>query len=180
MKEYYRVQANINLDAIYDNFLHAKQLLKPETKLMAIIKADAYGHGAIEVAHTIDELADAYGVAILEEGVELRKAGITKPMLILGYTARPQYSAMIDYEIDTAVFTLEMAEELSEIAVKKEKTAGTAKSKYPSASRNRGYNRIFTQDCFKRGGLFQYQAQQYFGNVRGEPVGKNLLILITI
>ena len=124
MKEYYRVQANINLDAIYDNFLHAKQLLKTETKLMAIIKADAYGHGAVEVAHTIDELADAYGVAILEEGVELRKAGITKPMLILGYTARPQYSAMIDYEIDTAVFTLEMAEELSEIAVKKEKTAG--------------------------------------------------------
>lgn len=123
MKEYYRVQANINLDAVYNNFLHAKQLLKPETKLMAIIKADAYGHGAVEVAHTIGELADAYGVAILEEGIELRKAGITKPVLILGYTAKQQYSAMIDYGIDTAVFTLKMAEEMSEIAVKKGKTA---------------------------------------------------------
>ena len=124
MKEYYRVQANVNLDAVYDNFLHAKQLLKPETMIMAVIKADAYGHGAVEVAHTIDALADAYGVAILEEGIELRKAGITKPVLILGYTVKQQYSAMIDYGIDTAVFTLEMAEEMSEIAVKKGKTAG--------------------------------------------------------
>ena len=57
MKEYYRVQANINLDAVYDNFLHAKQLLKPETKLMAIIKADAYGHGAVEVLH-LDEVIE--------------------------------------------------------------------------------------------------------------------------
>ena len=62
MREYYRVQANINLDAIYENFLHAKQLLKQDTKLMAVIKADAYGHGAVEVAHTIDNLADQSAV----------------------------------------------------------------------------------------------------------------------
>ena len=123
IRKYYRVQANINLDAIYENVVNAKKLLKPDTKFMAIIKADGYGHGAVPLAETIDELVDAYGIAILEEGVELRKAGFTKPMLILGYTAPEQYRTMIEYEIATAVFTPEMAEEISKCAVKLNKTA---------------------------------------------------------
>ena len=73
MKEYYRVYADIDLDAIYENVKNAKALLKKDTKMMAIVKADGYGHGAVEVARQIDELVDAYGVAILEEGIELRK-----------------------------------------------------------------------------------------------------------
>lgn len=124
MKKYYRVQANINLDAVYQNVKQAKKLLKPGTKLMAVIKADGYGHGAVEVAETIDELADAYGVAILEEGIELRRAGITKPILILGFTPQPQYEAMIDYDIEAAVFQPDMAEKLSQAAVSKGKSAG--------------------------------------------------------
>ena len=124
MRKYYRVQANINLDAIYHNVEQAKKLLKPETKLMAVIKADGYGHGAVEIAETIDSLADAYGVAILEEGIELRKAGITKPILILGFTPQPQYGAMIDYDIMTAVFQADMAEKISQAAVSRGKTAG--------------------------------------------------------
>lgn len=123
MREYYRVQANINLDAIYQNVVNAKKLLKPETKFMAVVKADGYGHGAVEIAKTIDEQTDAYGVAILEEGIELRKAGITKPILILGFTPEPQYSAMIDYDIATAVFQYDMAENISKIAVSKGKKA---------------------------------------------------------
>lgn len=123
MRKYYRVQANINLDAIYENIKNAKKLLLPETKLMAIVKADGYGHGAVEVAKTIDDLADAYGVAILEEGIELRKAGITKPILILGFTSQPQYEAMLEYDIATAVFQKEMAEKMSEIALAKGKKA---------------------------------------------------------
>lgn len=123
MREYYRVQANINLDAIYQNVMNAKQLLKPETKFMAVIKADGYGHGAVEIAKTIDGQTDAYGVAILEEGIELRKAGITKPILILGFTPEPQYSAMIDYNITTAVFQYDMAAKMSETAVLKGKKA---------------------------------------------------------
>ena len=59
MRKYYRVHANIDLDAIYKNVSNAKALLKPGTKLMAIIKADAYGHGAKQVAETIDPIADA-------------------------------------------------------------------------------------------------------------------------
>lgn len=123
MRKYYRVQANINLDAIYDNFYRARQLLRPQTKLMAIVKADAYGHGAVEVAQTIDELADAYGVAILEEGIELRKAGIQKPILILGFTTQEQYDAMIRFDIATAVFQLDMAQKLSVAAMSAGKKA---------------------------------------------------------
>lgn len=123
MKEYYRVQANINLDAIYGNVDRAKQLTGPETKMMAVVKADAYGHGAVPVAETLDSLVDAYGVAILEEGVELRQAGITKPVLILGYTPKPLYEPMIRYDIAAAVFTWEMACEISETACRMGKKA---------------------------------------------------------
>lgn len=123
MKEYYRVQANINLDAIHDNVKAAKSLTKKGTKLMAIIKADAYGHGAVRVAETLDDIADAYGVAILEEGIELRQAGVTKPILILGYTPAPLYEAMINYDITTAVFKYDMAKKISDTAVKLGKKA---------------------------------------------------------
>lgn len=123
MKEYYRVYADIDLDAIYENVKNAKALLKKDTKMMAIVKADGYGHGAVEVAREIDELVDAYGVAILEEGIELRKAGFTKPILILGYTPKPLYPAMIRYDIATAVFTMEMAKEISDTAVAMHKNA---------------------------------------------------------
>ena len=123
MKECYRVYADIDLDAIYENVKNAKALLKKDTKMMAIVKADGYGHGAVEVARQIDELVDAYGVAILEEGIELRKAGFTKPILILGYTPKPLYPAMIRYNIATAVFTMEMAKEISDTAVAMHKNA---------------------------------------------------------
>lgn len=123
MKKYYRVQANINLDAIYENVKNAKALLNDDTKMMAIIKADGYGHGAVEIAKEIDELVDAYGVAIVEEGIELRKAGFTKPILILGYTPIELYEAMITYDIATAVFITKMAKELSDTAIRIKKDA---------------------------------------------------------
>ncbi len=116
MKSYFRTQANINLDAIYQNVENAKKLLKPDTGMMAVIKADGYGHGAVEIADTIDGLVDAYGVAILEEGIELRRAGVGKPILILGYTPPQQYEELIANDISAAVFTLEMARELSAAA----------------------------------------------------------------
>lgn len=123
IKKYYRVQAEINLDAIYQNVLNARKLLKPGTKLMAVVKADGYGHGAVEVAETVDSIADAYGVAILEEGIELRQAGFTKPVLILGFTPAPQYEAMINYNITTTVFQYNMALKMSLVAEKLGKKA---------------------------------------------------------
>ena len=139
IKEYYRVQANIDLDAIYQNVANAKKLLKPGTKMMAIVKADGYGHGAIETASAIDSIVDAYGVAILEEGIELRQAGFTKD--ILGFTPAPLYEAMINYNIATAVFQLDMAQKISETAVKLGKKA------HIHIALDTGMNRIgFKQD----------------------------------
>ena len=123
MKEYYRVQANINLDAICNNIKNAKKNLKEGTKIMAIIKADAYGHGAVPVAKALNELVAAYGIAIIEEGVELRNAGVKKPILILGYTPAQQLDLLVKYDITAAVFCYEMAKKLSNEANKQGKKA---------------------------------------------------------
>ena len=75
--------ASINLSAIKENYLYAKSLA-PSSKAIAIIKADAYGHGAIKVAKELNEVADAYGVACIEEAIELISSGIDKiPILLL-------------------------------------------------------------------------------------------------
>ena len=86
-------------------------------------KADAYGHGAVPVARAIEDLVDAYGVSMPEEGVELRKAGLTKPIVILGYTAPEMAELAIRYDITMAVFQSEIAEKYNEIAKKWNKTA---------------------------------------------------------
>jgi alanine racemase len=122
---YYRVQANVDLGAIRHNLLEVRSKLNPDTKLMAIIKADAYGHGAVPLAKAIGDSGkiDAYGVAIIEEAIELRKAGIDKPMLILGYTPKEQYDLVVDYDVAQTVFQYEMAEALSIEAGRQGKTA---------------------------------------------------------
>lgn len=121
--EYFRVCANISLDAIRDNIKSGKALLAPGTKMLGVVKADAYGHGAVPVAKAIDDLVDAYGVSMPEEGVELRKAGLTKPIVILGYTAPEVAELAIRYDIIMAVFQSEIAEKYNEIAKKLNKKA---------------------------------------------------------
>ena len=123
--KYYRVQANVNLNAIRHNIREIKNKLKQDTKLMLIIKADAYGHGAVPIAKAIrkDHFADAYGVAIIEEAVELRKAGIDTPILVLGYTPKEQYPLVVTYNVTQTIFQYEMAKELSREAKRQGKTA---------------------------------------------------------
>lgn len=123
MKEYYRVWAEIDLDAICFNLKETKKRIKPGTKIMAVIKADGYGHGAVPIAKVLDSIVDAYGVAILEEGIELRRAGITKPILVLGYTQPELYSLMIEYNIMTTVFQFDMAQRMSQEAIRQGKIA---------------------------------------------------------
>lgn len=86
MKRYDRCYAQVDLGAIRHNITEARKKIKDTTKIMAIVKADAYGHGAVPVAKSLLDLVDAYGVATLEEAVELRKNEIDKMILILGYT----------------------------------------------------------------------------------------------
>lgn len=123
MKQYYRTWAEIDLDAVYHNVAAAKALTKAGTKLMAVIKADGYGHGAVQLAEVLEPLADAYGVAILEEGIELRQAGVKKPILILGYTPQPLQEAMICYDITATVFSRETAVQISDAALRLGKKA---------------------------------------------------------
>ena len=115
-RRYFRVCANISLDAIRDNIKKGRELLGPETRLMAVVKADAYGHGAVPVAWAIDDLVDAYAVAIPEEGAELRQAGITKPVLVLGYTAPELAASAIRQDIMLSVFQSETAEAYGKLA----------------------------------------------------------------
>ena len=86
MKQFNRTYAEVNLDAIRHNIDEVHKNIKEGTKVMAIAKANAYGHGAVQVAKALYDQVDAYGVAMIEEAIELRKAGIDKLILILGYT----------------------------------------------------------------------------------------------
>ncbi len=118
MKRYSRVHAEIDLDAILHNMEAMHQCVSEHTRLMAVIKADGYGHGAVEIAEAIDGLPYVFGyaVATVEEGLILRNHGIEKPILILGYVFPEQYHDMIRARIRPTVFTSDMAERLSVMA----------------------------------------------------------------
>ena len=85
LKTYSRVYAEIDLDAITFNLEHMKQNLNPNTKIMAVIKADGYGHGAIQIAQMLENTNYIWGyaVATLDEAIVLRTEGIKKPILVL-------------------------------------------------------------------------------------------------
>lgn len=123
MKKYYRVTAEIDLDAIYENLVNTRKIIDNNTRLMAVIKADGYGHGAVAVARTVDNIVDGYGVSNLSEAIELRKHATQKMILILGYTAREEFDLMIENNITQAVFSYEQAVEISKAAVKMGKKA---------------------------------------------------------
>ncbi|BCJ95544.1 alanine racemase [Anaerocolumna cellulosilytica] len=120
---YFRVTANINLDAIYHNIEKTKNMLTAGAKLMVIIKADGYGHGAVPIARTLYPLADAYGIAIIEEAIELRKNGIDKPILVLGHTSKEQYKQLVEYDITQTIFQYCAAKELAIEARREKKCA---------------------------------------------------------
>ena len=112
-----RVVAEIDLAAIRANLSAIHARLGDCTPVMAIIKADAYGHGAVRVARAIDDLVAAYGVAVADEALELREAGIKKPILILGYVEPCRYRELVRNGISPAIFSFEAAAALSEAAV---------------------------------------------------------------
>lgn len=141
MNSYLRVYAEIDLDAIRDNIREIKRHIGTKTKLMAIIKADGYGHGSVPIANALrDEGVDGFGVAIIEEGILLRKRGIKQPILILGYTSQYQYAELIQYELTQTVFQYSMAESISKFAVTMGRTARI------HIALDTGMNRIGFQD----------------------------------
>ena len=113
-----RTWAEINLDAICENFKAIKNQVKKGTKILCVLKADAYGHGAIALAEQYEELgADWFAVSNLEEALQLRNAMITKPILILGYTPANMAKVLSTFNISQAVFTKSYAQELSKAAL---------------------------------------------------------------
>ncbi len=115
-----RIYAKIDLDAARHNLNAVYKLIKPDTKVIAVIKTDGYGHGAIPIATELEPVEYLYGfaVATAEEALQLRRHGIQKPILILGYVFQEHYPQLIEQEIRLTVFTQEMAEQLAKDAQK--------------------------------------------------------------
>lgn len=112
-----RTWAEINLNAIENNFLKIKGLLKPTTKIMCVVKADAYGHGAEFLAKEYERLnADWFAVSNLDEAIQLRSAGITRPILILGFTPVDMVKELSNFNITQTVFSRDYAVELNNAA----------------------------------------------------------------
>lgn len=125
MKKYRRVHADIDLDAVRFNFDQMSKNIPNGTKIMAVVKTDAYGHGAVPIARFIESCEYLWGfaTATVDEAVELRQAGIEKPILILGYTFPECYTHIVKHEIHQTIFNLDMAQALSREAVRQNKKA---------------------------------------------------------
>lgn len=118
-----RVCAVVDLDAAVENMEQMRKKLCPETKMLAVIKANGYGHGAVQIAKKLEGLkyVSGYAVATVEEALQLKRNGLYKPILILGYTFPDCYSELVDQDIRPAVFRMDMARELSEEALRQGK-----------------------------------------------------------
>ncbi|MFG6117753.1 alanine racemase [Thalassobacillus sp. B23F22_16] len=121
---YRQAWAEVSLEAYRENVLAFKKHIQPNTKLMAVVKADGYGHGAEAMAkEAVAAGADYLAVALLEEAVQLREAGIDEPVLVLGYTPPDAVETAITQEITLTVFTTEAAEAVRIAAESLKKTA---------------------------------------------------------
>lgn len=119
---FFRTEAAIDLDAAEHNFNVTRAKLPQNVKLLCVIKADAYGHGAVELAKLFEGRADFYGVACTEEAIELIQAGIKTPVLILGTVAREYFADIVKYGIRIPIFSYDDAKALSEEAQRQGKT----------------------------------------------------------
>lgn len=109
------VWAEINLDHLKHNLLEVRRIIKKNTMICAVIKADAYGHGAKEIVNTlIDNGADRFAVATLSEGIQLRRSGVKLPIMIFGYTPVEYWEKVLQYNLIQTIYTLEQARALSE------------------------------------------------------------------
>ena len=113
----------IDLDALKHNFEEIKKATTPGTEILAVVKADAYGHGALETARTlIDSGAAGLCLATIDEAVELRKHGIAVPMMTLGFTDPSRFVDAVKYDVEQAVYSFEIAKMLSDEAASQGKT----------------------------------------------------------
>ncbi|MDE6209392.1 MAG: alanine racemase [Lachnospiraceae bacterium] len=124
METYSRCYATVNLKAIEHNIDEVRKKVGADTMIMAVVKANAYGHGAKEVADCLRTKVEYFGVATIEEAIELREAGIDTPILILGYTSPKQFEYVIKYNVTQTIYTYEDGCLLDKVA---EDMGGTGK-----------------------------------------------------
>ena len=116
--------AEISLDNLAHNVREVRRITNEKAEITAVIKADAYGHGAINVASALIENGiSRFAVSILDEGIELRESGVKIPILILGYTDPQIADEVLKYDMEQTVYSLDVAEALSKEAVKQNKIA---------------------------------------------------------
>jgi len=116
--------AEIDLSALRHNYQEVKRTVPARCGILAVVKADAYGHGFMDIATELEKFGvTAFGVAFLAEGIQLRKSGIDRPILILGGIYPGQEKKCIGFNLSTAVFSLEQARLLNYVAGKMFRTA---------------------------------------------------------
>ena len=142
-EDYQRIHARVSLDAILENMESMKANIAPGTGIMAVIKTDGYGHGAVPIARALEPLdyCQGFAVATAEEAFILRRAGIRKPVLVLGFTFPYSYRRMIREEIRMTVFLPETLSELSG-TVRELGAQGTGKKARIHIKVDTGMNRI--------------------------------------
>lgn len=128
---YQRVYAEINLDALISNFKNIVNVIDDHTKVLAVLKTDAYGHCAVPIAKELEEFDKLYGFALAtaEEALILRNSGISKPLLILGYTFNNSYEDMIKKDISFTVFRKDMLKDIANACRKLSTTEHKYKAK---------------------------------------------------
>lgn len=120
----YRIYAGIDLDALKYNVEGIKGCTADGAMLMGVIKSDAYGHGAKVYAHELSDMGfDWFAVATVDEGIELRRDGISQPILVLGYTCEEEYPDMVEWDITPTIYSYAMAEAFDAAAKAAGKTA---------------------------------------------------------
>lgn len=120
----FRYCANINLDALEHNIAEIRRLIGSDRKLCCVIKANAYGHGAVALAEFLEKQGvDYFAVACMDEALELRHCGIASPLLILGETWKDQYEDAVRENVTLTIFSYEDAKVLSETACASGRTA---------------------------------------------------------
>lgn len=119
MKPYDRVYAAIDLDAARFNMESMKNNLSPGTKIIGVVKADGYGHGAVPVARAIEPYVWGYAVATIWEAVNLRRHQIEKPVMVLGFSYERTYEEYLNYGICPTVYSYETAKGFSDLAAER-------------------------------------------------------------
>lgn len=114
-----RVWADVSLENIVHNYKEVKRIVGKNTKVMAVVKADAYGHGAVAVSRSLEDAGvDKFAVASLQEAVKLRSSGIRTPIMILGCTSPSQTGELLHHSITQTVFSIDAAREFSQAALR--------------------------------------------------------------